>query len=874
MSSIPNLAGYFTGGNTLTLNQTGNLSQAFAINGTFTVDMDFNFASCHIFMGPNASIVVEAGRKLIFVNRVYIHACGTYMWDGIYLEPGGAVIKGADFFMEDAQNGVVVSRGSNYSFMNSFFNRNWKAIVVEEDEDKVSNTMNCFFGCIDPLFIPGTFTINPVLNPATIQLIPHVNQRGFAGIDINDVTDDVNSLSRYVGLQIGAEAWSNNLGIVNPPNTCTSCLPNTFYNLDFGIHATNSDLLILNNNFRGIDNVNEPIGEGVSLHVQPGTAILSNNTNSTHPNTIFIGTDNQGTFNALYKNTFEDGKRGILLLNNVNGKIKFNTFTRMTGSGIQLRNAINQSLDVQVNTFADCVRGIFLRNTSNLPGNTNQISIENNTYNYSWTFNPGTFPPNSPLPVFAMAHAGTSARAINLSIKNNTLQRAKTGIFINNYGGKSFNLEVSGNTIGLDNDINKSLYGIRATNCRYIQIKQNGIGKTATSTGLTPIGISLESALKNNLYENTLFKMGSGIGAYNSNTSSTLQCNLMDDNETGVYFQNSNLGVQGNPNLPSDNQFVSSNINDILTNISNPIQSTWWTRSLSLPWSTSNQIPFGFPPVIFNLVTISQIPAINCDNPCVGPGCDHQRLLYIVQNDTIFQQLSTEAQYTAKLNAFRIIQDDTSIFNMNLPSDSLFENFYDSMLLVNAGNIQNVEHFIQELDTTEARNYNELIVPENEEEAYLQVVNQIYLNTWARGNFDLDSATISILMDFAYLSPEYFGEAVYLARALLDENLDDYPYEEGSNRIALNKPKNDDEFFIFPNPSVSGIFTIVNKGEILGDCKLEVYSLEGRLIQSQQIPVFDKGIQFDLSNQNASTYFVKIITQEKVVVSTLIKLNE
>jgi hypothetical protein len=633
-------------------------------------------------------------------------------------------------------------------------------------------------------------------------------------------------------------------------------------------------LLILNNNFRGINNVNEPIGEGVSLHVQPGTSILSNNTNSTHPYTIFIGADNQVAFNALYKNTFEDGKRGILLLNNVNGMINFNTFTRMTGSGIQLRNAINQSLDVKVNTFVDCVRGIFLRNTSNLAGNTNQIIIEDNTYNYSWTFNPGTFPNNSPLPVFAMAHAGTSARAINLSIKNNTLQRAKTGIFINNYGDKSFNLEVSGNTIGLDNDFNKSLYGIRATNCRYIQIKQNGIGKTAASTGLTPFGISLESALKNNLYENTLYKMGSGIGAYNSNTSSTLQCNLMDDNETGVYFQNSNLGVQGNSNLPSDNQFLSSNFNDIQANNSTFAQSTWWIRSIVLPWASSNQFPpFPTNPVNFNLVTISQIPPTNCDNPCVGPGCDQNRLLYIVENDSTFQQLSLEAQYLAKLNAFRIIQADTSIFNMNLSTDSIYKSFYDSMLLVNAGFIQYVEHSIHELDTTEARNYNELIVPENEMEAYLQIVNQIYLESWSRGNFDLDSASIVILLEIAFLSPEYFGEAVYLARALLDENLDDYPYEEGSNRIALNKPKNDAEFFIFPNPTLNGIFTILNRGEELSNCRLEVFSLDGRLIQSQLISKFEKWIQVDLSSQRAGTFIVKILSGDKIAINTLVKLE-
>ena len=299
--------------------------------------------------------------------------------------------------------------------------------------------------------------------------------------------------------------------------------------------------------------------------------------------------------------------------------------------------------------------------TSNLPGNTNLINVESNTYIYSWTFNPGVMP--SGLPVFALAEAGSSL-PINLTIKNNIIQRANVGISLSSYGAKLFNLKVSGNTIGLDNDLSKSLWGIKTLNCKYIEISQNGIGKSAASIGLQPIGISLEGAIKNDLYENTLFKMGSGIGVYHSPTPSTLQCNLMNANEFGVYFQSSNLGDQGSMILPSDNQFTNSNIDDINANNAPTIQNVWWTRSLSPPWATANQFPLFPIPTIFNLVTTFPIPIVNCDNPCIGPGCDQNRLLYIVENDTSFQQLSAEAQYQAKLNAFRIIQADTSIFNL------------------------------------------------------------------------------------------------------------------------------------------------------------------------------------------------------------------
>ncbi|MBK9318623.1 MAG: hypothetical protein IPM91_07205 [Bacteroidetes bacterium] len=357
--TLPNLSLYFTGGNTLTLNQTTSLTDAIAINGTFTVDMDFNFASCHILMGPNSKIVVESPYLLTCVNRVYFHSCGSYMWKGIHLESGGANMKGIDWYIEDAKTALFVGTGSNYLFQDTYFNKNWVAIDLEADMDKISNLTSCTIECVDQLFSPSTFYLNPTPIPSTIQLPPHVNQRSFIGIDVKDVVDDINSATTYVGLQIGAESWPNNIGGNNPYLGCNPCSSNTFYHLDIAIRGVNSDMLIINNNFKGIDNASNPVAEGTHLHLQPGTAILSNHSNRPEPNKLYIGTDNNGAFNTLYKNTFEDGKRGVLLLNNVNGIIKFNTFTGMTGSGVQLRSGINQDLEILNNTFIDCSRGCF-----------------------------------------------------------------------------------------------------------------------------------------------------------------------------------------------------------------------------------------------------------------------------------------------------------------------------------------------------------------------------------------------------------------------------------------------------------------------------------------------------------------------------------
>ena len=91
--------------------------------------------------------------------------------------------------------------------------------------------------------------------------------------------------------------------------------------------------------------------------------------------------------------------------------------------------------------------------------------------------------------------------------------------------------------------------------------------------------------------------------------------------------------------------------------------------------------------------------------------------------------------------------------------------------------------------------------------------------------------------------------------------------------MSLSKHKKYARFFIFPNPSISGIFTILNNGEVLRNCTLTVYSMEGRLIHSQLISNYDKWLQVDLSSQKAGTFFVKIISGENIMINSIIKLE-
>ena len=70
------------------------------------------------------------------------------------------------------------------------------------------------------------------------------------------------------------------------------------------------------------------------------------------------------------------------------------------------------------------------------------------------------------------------------------------------------------------------------------------------------------------------------------------------------------------------------------------------------------------------------------------------------------------------------------------------------------------------------------------------------------------------------------------------------------------------ELGIYPNPT-NGILNI----DLEGDKNIEVYSMEGKLLNSE----WTNGLQFDISSFTAGIYLIKVSHQDKVYTSRIIK---
>ena len=83
-----------------------------------------------------------------------------------------------------------------------------------------------------------------------------------------------------------------------------------------------------------------------------------------------------------------------------------------------------------------------------------------------------------------------------------------------------------------------------------------------------------------------------------------------------------------------------------------------------------------------------------------------------------------------------------------------------------------------------------------------------------------------------------------------------------SGNFVITQSSNTSFVNIYPNPTISGKFTIETKGDLpTGQAGLEIYNTIGEIVFSQKI-ISDK-TELDLSNKPKGIYFIKIISEDK-----------
>jgi len=154
------------------------------INGTFTIDNQFELRDCIIKMAPDAIINVIT-TAIFTIDNCRIFCCGA-MWTGIQVVSGGRIIIIKGTAIQDAWTAVDVTDPGVCIIRNSFFNKNNICIRIRDNEGFckfgiVGNEFNCNFNLNE--FSPQT----PVMSAYCGILIENSKnvKIGILGQDIN-----------------------------------------------------------------------------------------------------------------------------------------------------------------------------------------------------------------------------------------------------------------------------------------------------------------------------------------------------------------------------------------------------------------------------------------------------------------------------------------------------------------------------------------------------------------------------------------------------------------------------------------------------------------------------------------------------------------
>jgi Secretion system C-terminal sorting domain/SprB repeat/Right handed beta helix region len=798
------------------------------INGTFTIDNNFTIKGTDVVMAAGAKIIIPSAgspKTLTLTNNggnsTYVHAgaCGI-MWNSIYIQLGQTLVVNNNTRIEDADSAVVSIDGGKYTIRNSELNKNYKHIVVMP-------YTGTFTGTIEQsnLFCRKY----PTLTNATL-LMPYASgTRTNIGIDIKDVQ----------AIQVGS--------------TTSATVRNNFRNSDIGIRSLRSNLTVFNNVFINIDNPASLVCKSCACQI--GTAICATGGKTPSHSLIVAGA-------SPITNSFVNCVTGIKASTNLDVFVQGNSFFNLTGTGVYITQCSLRLLDVSNNTMNGVISGIDMYENPNALS----MNIANNNINLAG----GGF--GSAISNYAIVVQNVMLNPNNAIINNNIIDRAKTGIWLIN----SDATDVADNTITYPNSMvvtGAKLIGIRLEGSDNSKVQGNTISKTGAvptvATELLLRGISVENTQNSGIGKNTLLKMGQGIRMLNACNNAVIGCNTLNRCYVGLRFDVANVGDQLSGGVAQANTFPAMAGPFKMDGTITPAIKFWYAGGgFYVPFPISlSLISFGF---------LSGYPAITSDPedictsfhaPIFPSVTRDQKFGKIVRNSITYPISPMEFRFSDKEMAYRELKKDTTFMALGAPDDSVYQNFYHATQTTPIGKFAQVNALINSDNIATATAINGAVVSTTTIESNRKLVNEIYLRTFASGNYNLDVTDEDVLLSIAILNPLTDGDAVYSARSMLridptDNSTVRTMAEETPEEIIAQETKMIGKLYPNPNNGIMQLeYTITEDQNAI----LVIYDVTGRKLSSYTMNSNNNKLQIDESKLSSGIYFYQIILNNQLI---------
>lgn len=209
-----------------------------------------------------------------------------------------------------------------------------------------------------------------------------------------------------------------------------------------------------------------------------------------------------------------------------------------------------------------------------------------------------------------------------------------------------------------------------------------------------------------------------------------------------------------------------------------------------------------------------------------------------------------------------IINYDTTMMWLGGGNDADYREYFDSLHYSNVGDFAEVLDLINDGYIDDAIILNNEIVAESDIYANLQTVLDIYLNTWCKERYELFYSEYSTLFEIAEQTPNEAGDAVFIARIMLDYEVDETttPYfaEKEKNTISNNF-----EFKLYPNPAADKItleYSSTDDFDEIGikEAKFKIYTITGKLVYSKEFKTEFFAEEFSVDELINGVYLYKI----------------
>jgi hypothetical protein len=826
-----------------------NATMGLSYNAIVATGTTVIFNHLELLIAHDKSITVQSGATLNVVGTSgssILHACGD-MWTGIIVEPGGTLLID-NSTIEDAITGVFNDGGTTSA----------NGITISH-----SQLLQNYVGVQLNNYGTSPFQIySTLISGTTLTKAPHSGDHAEAGI------------------------WLNHSSSILVGKTTSISYANTIEDVNYGIYSFATNLTVKNCKFMNIT-ASCQLGGGDEGYVcdHPSYGIYADNDNSNFSRALIVG-----GATVPQRCNFLNCTNGIFATRNYVSNITHNSFTidnaypttALPGTqGIQVEHHENCNQTISWNSFNNYFQGITLLDIQMTVADIGGIAvnINSNTFNN----NTSTFINEDAIRILY----SNSPLNCSFTTSGNTIYSYKHGI---NAVYVDHDLLIQGNHIYLSatppQNGQLSYYGVRVQNTLYgLKVDNNRVERLITNDptcagdancNLRKIicGISIEKCGEAVVTNNYTIKTGNGIRFYQENTAPhQVTCNHLEHCLSGVSIEGSqstgyNLGNQGTLTESEDNQWISiANTANRYSTIYNQINSngvgtapTWYVESgVYDPGTCGNCIVSAF--------SIIPILATNhradCYQPC-DPPCWQLQVYAIVARTREYQNLTDNAWYAAQVYAFKVLASDTKLMSLGTQYDAPLVHFYDSVMSKNPGLFQQVTNLVADDDTVTAEIVNSNIEPKDLSETNQQLVNDIYIRTWGRKNYSqFTEDDVNTLLNIAYQNPVSGGTAVYMARVMMNMNMDDF-WDDDQQRLTSSQSLSDEQIGkIIPNPN-NGKMQFVYK--LADDEKgmLQIYSVKGQLVKFYSLHPDQLLQDIDLTGADCGLYFCRLTVNDVI----------